>query len=946
MCIFWGPEGACLYNEGFRQSVGSERHPASIGRPVREVWAEVWPYVGAQIEDAMAGGRATWQENALVPITRDGRHEEVYWTYSYSPIDDDTAPNGVGGVLVVCSDTTRTVLAERAAKHEGKRFAQLFEQAPTFMTVLRGPTHIFEYCNPGYMQLLGHRNLIGKPVAQAVPEAEGQGYLELLDGVYRSGTAFSARDMRIELQRVPGGPLDERYLDFVYQPIVEEDGTISGIFVEGVDVTERHQGDVLQNALARLSEEIRDLDTPPDIGFAAARILGEALGASRAGFGAIDMASRRYVAQPAWQAPGLATPGDKIDMRGFASYLDTLARGEVIRVNDVATNPLTRDHLEVIRSRHANAFVNVPVIERTGLVAIVYVSSLTVRDWSDEDIALIREVGERTQNAIERLNAAAELRKSEEQLRLANATLEQKVRERTAERNLLATVFESTDSLINVLDLDYRWLAINKAGVDEFARVFGRSPKVGDHMLDLLDDQPAQRAAVEAVWSRALAGEEFTAIGEFGELDRARDTYEMKFNTLYDDAGHRIGAYQVMTNINDRVAAQKELLSTQEALRQSQKMEAVGHLTGGIAHDFNNMLAVVSGSLELLNRRIGESDARAKHYINSATEGAKRATNLTQRLLVFARQQPLQPEAINANRLVSGMTDLLTHALGASIQLETVHGAGLWMVHADLNQLESVLLNLCVNARDAMPDGGRLTIETQNACLDDRYVASEPGVTAGQYVMIGVTDTGSGMSEEVVAKAFDPFFTTKEVGKGTGLGLSQVYGFVKQSGGHVKIYSEAGHGTAVKIYLPRMLGVAGVEEQADDPGEALIGDDQEVILVVDDEAIVRRFSVDALTELGYRVIEADGAKMALRLLEAHPEIMLMFTDIVMPETNGQKLAEEVNTRFPDVKILYTTGYTPNAVVHNGVVERGVELIGKPYTLNELAAKVRAILDKA
>ena len=388
---------------------------------------------------------------------------------------------------------------------------------------------------------------------------------------------------------------------------------------------------------------------------------------------------------------------------------------------------------------------------------------------------------------------------------------------------------------------------------------------------------------------------------------------------------------------------QASLEATQEALRQSQKMEAVGQLTGGIAHDFNNMLAVVVGSLDLLGRRIGVADARAMRYVDAAMDGARRAALLTQRLLAFSRQQPLRPEPIDANKLVAGMSVLLRHSLGGDVRLETVLAGGLWRTHADPNQLENVILNLAVNARDAMPEGGRLTIETQNAHLDSRYTAVQLGVVPGQYVLIAVTDTGSGMPPDVMAKAFDPFFTTKDVGRGTGLGLSQVYGFVKQSGGHVKIYSEPGQGTTIKVYLPRHVGEldAGVDEPPAD--ELPLGDKQEVVLVV--EPAVRQFSVDALEELGYHVLEADGAAAALRLLDAHPEIALMFTDVVMPEVNGAKLAAEARRRRPDLRILFTTGYTRNAVVHNGVLDPGVEMIGKPFTIEELAAKVREALDR-
>ena len=416
------------------------------------------------------------------------------------------------------------------------------------------------------------------------------------------------------------------------------------------------------------------------------------------------------------------------------------------------------------------------------------------------------------------------------------------------------------------------------------------------------------------------------------------------------DLAERQRAQDELRHLNEtleqRVAEEvAERNQAEEALRQSQKMEAVGQLTGGIAHDFNNMLAVVIGSLDLLGRRIGPEDARSRRYVDAAGDGARRAALLTQRLLAFSRQQPLKPEPVNLNKLLAGMSDLLHHSLGGDVRVETVLAAGLWPTHVDPNQLENVVLNLALNARDAMPGGGRITIETGNAHLDARHVTTHLGAPAGQYVLVAVSDTGSGMPPDVIAKAFDPFFTTKPVGKGTGLGLSQVYGFVKQSGGHVKIYSEPGEDTTVKVYLPRLLGHGGDASDEDQSSSMPYGDQQEVVLVVEDEPAVRQFSADALEELGYRVLTADGALAALRLLDTRPEVALLFTDVVMPDVNGRELADEARRRRPGLKVLFTTGYTRNAVVHNGVLDPGVELLGKPFTIEELAAKVRKVLDR-
>jgi PAS domain S-box-containing protein len=389
-----------------------------------------------------------------------------------------------------------------------------------------------------------------------------------------------------------------------------------------------------------------------------------------------------------------------------------------------------------------------------------------------------------------------------------------------------------------------------------------------------------------------------------------------------------------------------ERLKAEEAMRQSQKMEAVGQLTGGIAHDFNNLLTIIVGNIELMQRRLPEGNDRLRRAADHAMDATRRAATLTHRLLAFSRRQPLDPKPIDVNKLVAGMTDLLRRTLGEVVMLETVLAGGLWRSQADPNQLENAILNLAVNARDAMPDGGKLTIETANAHLDDAYVAAliEP-VPAGQYVLVAVSDTGTGMVKATMEKVFEPFFTTKEVGKGTGLGLSQVYGFVRQSDGHVRIYSEPGEGTTVKLYLPRLIGSG--EETAEKPAKcpATAQGSGETILVVEDEPDLRAYTIEALCDLGYRVLEAADGREALEIVAKHPEIQLLFTDVVLRGgMNGRSVAEEVLRLRPGLPVLFTTGYTSNAIVHQSRLDPGVHLIGKPFTYAELAAKVRRMLD--
>jgi signal transduction histidine kinase/CheY-like chemotaxis protein len=407
-----------------------------------------------------------------------------------------------------------------------------------------------------------------------------------------------------------------------------------------------------------------------------------------------------------------------------------------------------------------------------------------------------------------------------------------------------------------------------------------------------------------------------------------------------------LGARQAIAELRAaRDLTLAEMASRQAAesqLRQAQKMEAVGQLTGGIAHDFNNILAVILGGLDLAKRRLAPGQDQAAKFIDSSIEAAERAARLTAQLLAYSRQQALMPTAVAPNRLIISASEMLQRTLPESIELQTVLAAGLWSVHVDAHQVENALINLCLNARDAMPDGGKLTIETSNAFIDEAYAKAHE-LAVGQYVLLAVTDTGHGMSPETIARAFDPFFTTKEVGKGTGLGLSQILGFVKQSSGHVKIYSEPGQGTTVKIYLPRHVGAEGAAPSGV-PSPIQHGRPDEIVLLVEDDDRMRAVNVDLLRELGYGVIHAARPQVALAALEANPRVTLLFTDVVMPEMNGRQLAEEARRQHPGLKVLYTTGYTRNAIVHNGVVDADARLLTKPFTLEQLSAAVRTAID--
>jgi signal transduction histidine kinase/CheY-like chemotaxis protein len=408
---------------------------------------------------------------------------------------------------------------------------------------------------------------------------------------------------------------------------------------------------------------------------------------------------------------------------------------------------------------------------------------------------------------------------------------------------------------------------------------------------------------------------------------------------------------ELARQIAERDHAEEQLRISEARLRQVQKMETIGQLTGGVAHDFNNLLTVMLGGLDSIDRQIAAiPDSPAIGAIRRssamALKAVERAATLTHRLLAFSRRQPLEPKPVDANRLVADMSEILRRTLGETIDLETVLAGGLWSVTADPNQLENSLLNLAVNARDAMPEGGKLTIETGNTYLDEAYVAKlvEP-LRAGQYVMIAVSDTGIGMDSVTLDRAFEPFFTTKDIGRGTGLGLSQVYGFVLQSQGYVRIYSEVGQGTVVKLYLPRRVGADDAPDAGATRAHSVAVGAGETVLVVEDHEDLRSYSTGAVGEMGYHVLEAADAKAALAILDGDVPIDLLFTDVVLPGgMNGRQLADAAVKSRPNLKVLFTTGYTRNAIVHNGQLDQGIQLIGKPFTFSDLAAKVRAVLD--
>lgn len=656
---------------------------------------------------------------------------------------------------------------------------QMFEQAPTFMALLRGPEHRFDLANPSYLRLIGDREVVGRTVAEALPDAVAQGVVGILDDVYRTGVPYTANGARFVIQAEPGGPTQERFLDFVYQPLRDSDGKVNAIFIEGADVTER----TLAERAQRESEALyRGLFDAIDEGFCIIEFFDGPHGPD----------------------------SDYVHIQANAAY-----------------------------ERHAG----IPNVVGQKLREMV----------PDEADAWVARYG-------------AVLRTGEP-IRF--------------QQELVATG---------------RYLDLAAVRID---------PPSRRQVAVIFQDITARRKAEIAL----------------AELNA----------TLEQEVEKRSA----------------ELMKAEEALRQSQKMEAVGQLTGGIAHDFNNILAGIGGSLEMAQARIAQGRiADVERFLTGAKSAVRRAASLTERLLAFSRRQTLDPRPVNVNTLVNGMLDLIARSVGPTIAIEAVGAAGLWTVFADAGQLENALLNLCINSRDAMPDGGRLTIETSNRWMDER-AAKARDLKPGQYVSLCVSDTGTGMAAEVVERAFDPFFTTKPIGQGTGLGLSMVYGFAGQSGGAARIYSEPGKGTMICIYLPRHMGeVVEAGEAATDPVVPAPAAGGETILVVDDEPLVRMLVVEQLEELGYAVIEADDGPSAMRIIDSKQPIDLLVTDVGLPRgMNGRQLADAARHRRPGLEVLFVTGYAENAVLNHGHLEPGMHIMTKPFEMEIFAQRVRDLIDR-
>jgi PAS domain S-box-containing protein len=872
MYIWWGVEGACLYNDAYRQSIGSERHPSSLGRPAREVWDEIWGIIGPQIEQVMAGRGATWHENQLVPITRNGRREDVYWTYSYSPIDDDSAPNRVGGVLVICSETTQNVLAEQRLAAEIERQRRLFQCAPGFIAILHGPEHVFEFVNEAYIRLVGDRDFLGKPVRAAIPEVEGQGFFELLDTVYRTGKRFIVQQMPIRLRRQQGEDMAERFIDFIYEPMVGEQGDTVGIFVEGFDVTERREAETALHALnatleARIEERTRERDRV----WAHSRDLLVVIGADGV-FRAVS---------PAWTQM-LGHTSNEVVGRSFLDFIHPEDAESTQTGLDAAGSGEDLTNFEN-RYRHKDG----------GLRWISWHTSFE----GDLVFAYGRDI-----TAEKLANDALEL--SEARLR---------------------TIFETSHLFQGLLTPDGILLDANAtslAGIGvPAAAVIGKPFWDTPWFSGTPGMRDAVREGITAVASGQVVRREIWVNLPVGGWR----WFDFTLRPMRDGQGEIVAILPEAMELTARKLAE-------EALHQSQKLEAMGQLTGGVAHDFNNLLAPIVGSLDMLQRR-GVGGEREQRLIDGALQSAERASILVQRLLAFARRQPLQAVAVDLASLVTGIAGLVASTTGPQINVVVDVDEGLPAANADPNQLEMAILNLSVNARDAMPQGGTLRI---SATREDVAAGHRSKLIPGAYVLLSVADTGIGMEESTLARAVEPFFSTKGVGKGTGLGLSMVHGLASQLGGALTISSKRGLGTNVELWLP--VSRASAPTAGGAPSGEAAPSIAGTVLLVDDEELVRASTADMLGDLGFAVLEAASAEAALAILESGADIDLLITDHLMAGMTGVDLARAVRDRRPGIPVLIVSGFAEA----EGIAP-DLPRLTKPFRQADLAASMASLI---
>ena len=1062
--IAWGPERISLYNDGHLPVMGPAKHAEGLGQPGGVLWDGVWPEIAPLFDQAFAG-HAPWHQDVALQLDGPG-HDTRWFSFSYTPLVDDDG--SIRGILSIAHETTVRILAERHIQEESRRQQRLFEQTSGFICTTRGPQHVYDYVNAAHRRLFSSQDWLGQTVREALPELEGQGLLELLDQVYVSGQGVKQHKAAVYYTPDTGEAKTVRYLDFLFEPLRDAEGSVTGIFCEGHDVTDRVQ------ALASLSASedryrqivegtedfaIISLDDKARIsswntgaermmGYTEQEILGQhgelffvpedrASGeperemeqARRQGRAVNERWHLRRDGSRFWGS-GLMMRLDAEGMRFLKIFRDRSAEHEVeaqlrrrseqllelaetaleatradtfegtldaiidaaCRIigahqgvvsltlikdwsqsvstaaltgkyapwRDYAASPdgsgiyawvceenrpvrMTQAELEAHprwRSLGANTnehppmrgWLAAPLVGRDGrnLGLIQLSDKHDGKEFDASDEAMLVQLAQVASGAAEQSLAETAMRKSEEQLRLATDAAE--------------VGLWDLDTLTGSLFWQNRVKGMFGLPVDT-------PPSMDDFYAGL---HPDDRERVAVAFAAAMDGGT-RAVYDVDYRTVGRDGVERwvaaRGRGVFDEAGRCVRVLGTAIDITGRIRAEAQLrdlnetlerrveeqtgerMKVEEALRHAQKMDAVGQLTGGIAHDFNNMLGTVVGSLDLIQRQ--PADARRVHHLaETGLRAAERGARLTAQLLAFSRAQQIEMKPVGINALVHGMRDMLAHALGPMVRLALDLDQDELQVLADSTQLEMAALNLAINARDAMPEGGAMTVAT---CLEQ--IRDDPELGDGPYVVLSVTDTGSGMDTAVAMRAFEPFFTTKGVGEGTGLGLSQVYGIAQQAGGTVRIDSHPGAGTEVRIYLPRSDTTRPAERPEDFP-EAPRAPSARTILVVDDDASLRGVVAEALDALGYRVLEAEDGPSGLAAIAAHSPDLVML-DFAMPGMNGAEVARLALDKNPGLPIVFATGYADTAAIAEACGPQAL-VLRKPFRVKEL----QAVLEQA